>query len=93
MSGLTGLIKNVLSIPVSLIKGPDKLPSPPKIEDPQVVLEREATNAAIAGDIAVRNARRRSSTLGAGANFLKQQQKQQVQAPTNFFSSRGNNGN
>lgn len=41
--------------------------APPVQEDPQVALEREATDSAIAGDIATRNVQQRSSTLGEGA--------------------------
>jgi len=58
------------------------LGNPPGIEDPNAILEREAENSAIAGDIAARNARMRSSTLGAGSRFIKQQAKSRPKSPS-----------
>ena len=71
MSGAKSLVKGVLGIPASIIRGPRKPGRPPAQEDPQVALAREATSSAIAGDIATRNVQQRSSTLGAGARFLQ----------------------
>ncbi len=86
---LKGVLKNVtggigdLLNPLNPFKKPDSLGDPTPIQDPGETLEQEAEDAAIAGDIATRNARMRSSTLGAGSRFIKQQQKAKpaVEAP------------
>lgn len=64
----TGTLKDM-----NPFKKPDSLGSPTAVQDPNAILEQEAENSAIAGDIAARNARQRSSTIGAGSRFLDQQ--------------------
>lgn len=77
MSAVKELVKKVSPFRYLKKKGAfgffetDKPGAPPEQEDPQIALQREATDSAIAGDIATRNAQQRSSTAGAGARFLK----------------------
>lgn len=71
MSSAGRLVKR-LADPLGIFKSPKSPGAPPQQEDPQVALEREATNSAIAGDIAARNALQQSSTLGSGSRFLQQ---------------------
>jgi len=66
---------------LGLFNEAESLGNPPGVEDPNVIAQREAENSAIAGDIAARNARMRSSTLGAGSRFIKQQAKAKPAAP------------
>lgn len=80
---------NQLSDPLNIFKPPDLLGDPLAQEDPQAIAEQEALDAAIAGDIATKNRRRRSSTAGAGQRFIRQQtQGFQDTGPTTFFNAR-----
>ena len=87
IGGKTGGILKKISDPLGLFEGPRKPGDPPQVEDPQKSLQRQAVNAAVAGDIAVRNAQRQSSTLGAGTNFLKNMSGPVDTGPT-FFDDR-----
>jgi len=71
-----------LGDPLGLFNEAESLGNPPGVEDPNVIAQREAENSAIAGDIAARNARMRSSTLGAGSRFIKQQAKSRPKSPS-----------
>lgn len=81
--------------PLGLFADADDLGNPPKTEDPNVTLAREAKNSAIAGDIAVRNAQQRSSTLGAGSRFIEQQMSKTISPikPTGPLNTRSKGKN
>ena len=92
MSGITNFAKGILNLPLALLSGPDSPGAPPVQEDPEAVIEDLSIQKAQAGDIAVRNAQRRSSTLGSGAQFIAQSTAAGTgtpdQGPTPFFEGR-----
>ena len=81
MSGATDLVKNTLSLPGNLIRGPKKRGRPTAAPSPEETAEAEAELAGAQSDVVRRNALRRSSTAGSGADFIARMQQGLDQTP------------
>jgi len=89
LGGKAGEWNKKITDPLGLFDGADPLGSPEKQRDPNEVAREEAIDSAIESEIVTKNKRSRSSTMGAGSNFLRQQTEGfEDTGPSQFFDTR-----